>query len=87
MSRKAKHAIGEVFLITMAVNIMSELARVLLCLFWRLQMAVRRLYREDLHCDGDHLALQLLNWKRYLKQRATSTWAGGVNQQALFSYK
>lgn len=65
MSRKAKHAIGEVFLITMAVNIMSELARVLLCLFWRLQMAVRRLYREDLHCDGDHLALQLLNWKRY----------------------
>lgn len=35
MCRKAKHAVGEVFLIAMAVNIMSELARVLLCLFGR----------------------------------------------------
>lgn len=65
MSRKAKHAIGEVFLNTMAINIMSELARVLLCFFWIFQMAVRRIYKEDVHCFGDHLALQLQNWKRY----------------------
>lgn len=39
MSRKAKHAIGELFLVTMAVNIMGELARVLLCLFYTLHNA------------------------------------------------
>lgn len=42
MCRKAKHAVGEVFLITMAVNITSELRRVLLCLFWTFQMASSR---------------------------------------------
>jgi hypothetical protein len=61
MCRKAKHTVGEVFLITMAVNIMSELARVLLCLFWTLQVTNRLPRREDAECEYAYVALHLKN--------------------------
>jgi len=61
MCRKAKHAVGEVFLITMAVNIMSELARVLFCLFWILQKAASGPKRADERCEEAHMNVQLLS--------------------------
>ena len=64
MCRKAKHTVGEVFLIMMAVNIVSELSRVLFCLFWTLQGTTRRPLKEDAKYKYAYVALHLKTEKR-----------------------